>query len=159
MTELYRILCVCTGNICRSPMAEGFIAHMASAHGLDHVHVTSAGTHAPEGSPASTHAVKALADKGVDIRDHRAAFLDHNAVHEADLVLVMEPDHLVRILSLWPEEAGGKVKLMMEFHEKRPCRDGVPDPIGADPDYYRSVASLIEDCCRGVIAHLIRVRP
>ena len=55
MTQLFHILVVCTGNICRSPMAEGILRALAEAEGLDRVVVESAGTHAPEGSPASSH--------------------------------------------------------------------------------------------------------
>lgn len=154
MVKLYKILVVCTGNICRSPMAEGFLAHLAAKQGLEHVVVESAGTHAPEGSPASDFAVQALAEKGVDIQDHRASLIDGQAVRDADLILVMSTEHLSFILTYWQTEAQGKVRLIREFHKTQPMAGPVPDPIGSDQETYRLVADLLESCCEGVVASL-----
>jgi protein-tyrosine-phosphatase len=154
MTDLYRILVVCTGNVCRSPMGEGFLAHLVEAEGLDHVFVESAGTHAPEGSPASSFAVDVAAHRGVDIQNHRASFLDRSAVESADLILVMERGHMAYILSQWPAEAGDKVKLIRAFHPDQPDNMDVPDPIGADLAFYEATAELIMACCKGVIGQL-----
>jgi protein-tyrosine phosphatase len=154
MTKLYRILVVCTGNVCRSPMGEGFLNLLAAEAGLDHVVVESAGTHAPEGSPPTSLAKQAAAELGADIRGHRAAYLDRSMVKEADLILVMEPEHLEFILSRWPEDALDKVKLIRSYHPDRPSAEEVPDPIGAALPVYREVAGLLKECAGGVIRGL-----
>ena len=154
MTDLYRILVVCTGNICRSPMGEGFLNRLAGDAGLDHVVVESAGTHAPEGSPSTSSAISAAAELGADLRNHRATYLDRSLVAGADLILVMTPEHLDFIVSNWPKEAGDKVKLLRVFHRDAPSADEIPDPIGASQPVYRRVAHLIKACCEGVIEQI-----
>lgn len=155
MTDLYRILVVCTGNVCRSPMAEGLLARHAQTAGLHHVVVESAGTHAPEGSPASTFARQAAAELGADIDRHRARYLNRAMVEDADLILVMENAHEQFIASALPAASEGKVKLMRTYHAGDPSSEDVPDPIGADLGYYRDVARLIDDCCMGVLKTLL----
>ena len=154
MTDLYRILVVCTGNICRSPMGEGFLNLLAGEAGLDHVVAESAGTHAPEGSPSTAFAISAAAELGADLRNHSATYLNRNLVAEADLILVMTSEHLEFIVTNWPKEAGDKVKLMRVFHRDAPSADKIPDPIGASQAVYRKVAHLIKACCEGVIEQI-----
>ncbi|MFH2002780.1 MAG: low molecular weight protein-tyrosine-phosphatase [Planctomycetota bacterium] len=154
MTDLYRILVVCTGNVCRSPMAEGLLAlHVKDAH-LDHVVVESGGTHAPEGSAASTFARAAASELGANIQGHRARYLNRAMVKDADLILVMEQAHQYFILSALPEEAEGKVRMIRAFDCNAPSEKDVPDPIGADLGYYRDIARMIDDCCKGVVNYL-----
>jgi protein-tyrosine-phosphatase len=154
MTELYKILVVCTGNVCRSPMAEGFLRSMASERGLDHVVVESAGIHAPVGSPPSTFAVVAAMEMGSDIQNGRAAYLGRRDVESADLILVMERAHLGHILTTWPSDSGDKVKLLRSYHPDEPKEEDIPDPIGADLTYYRGIADLLHECCTGVMRRL-----
>lgn len=154
MTELYHVLVVCTGNICRSPMAEGFLKTLVSDQGLDPLVVESAGIHAPEGSPPSSLAVVAALELGSDIQHGRAAYLKKSDVKEADLILVMERAHMGHILTTWPSDAGTKVKLLRSYHPVQPEEDDIPDPIGSDLTYYRRIAELLHECCEGVIKRL-----
>src|SRR5690606_1974306 len=104
IVPVYRILVVCTGNVCRSPMAEGILRDLLENEGLgDQVEVRSAGTWAVSGSPASENAVRVSADLGVDIEEHRSTPLSHALIHGANLILTMEPGHLEEIVVHVPE--------------------------------------------------------
>lgn len=94
------VLLVCTGNICRSPMAEGFLHRRLAERGVD-AHVSSAGVVAA-GRPASESAVKAMVDHGIDIGDHRSRVIDPAMVAAADLVVGMAREHVREAVVLVP---------------------------------------------------------
>ena len=93
-TRTPTVLMICTGNICRSPMAEGLLRTQLAQEGLtDRIRVSSSGTHGIDGSPASSYAIVALHRMGIDIRGHRARTVTQQAIDEADLLLVMTHGH------------------------------------------------------------------
>jgi len=96
----YSILMVCTGNICRSPMAEGLLRQRLPDDLKPLVDVRSAGTHGLHGNHAEPLAVKAAAAHGADISGHRARILDAPMVRSTDLILAMEKYHLNKINDL-----------------------------------------------------------
>ena len=87
------ILIVCTGNICRSPMAQGFLRQLLAERGLNGISITSAGTSAWADGEATEEAVEALRERGIDISDHRARRLRRSMVESADLVIGMTGEH------------------------------------------------------------------
>lgn len=97
------ILVVCTGNVCRSPMAEGFLRRsLARRLGDDAPPVSSAGTHGWERSPATPEAVEAARERGAAIQDHRARVLTGDLIDDADLVLCMTREHRDAVVGLRP---------------------------------------------------------
>lgn len=101
------ILVVCTGNVCRSPIAEGMLrAALLARMGEDAPLVRSAGTAAWEGSGAMPESVGAAAERGVDIRAHEARVVSTAMVEEADLVLAMAAEHREEVARLVPAAAG-----------------------------------------------------
>jgi protein-tyrosine phosphatase len=103
-----QVLVVCTGNICRSPMAEGFLRELfrrRTEEGSEPVEVLSAGVSAWDGSPATPEAVAAAAERDADVASHRARRLTSDQVQQADLVLAMTGDHAERVLGLDPKAA------------------------------------------------------
>lgn len=136
------ILMVCTGNLCRSPMAAGMLRQRLAREGLDGQYtVRSAGTWALEGRPASEHAVEVMAERGVDIAGHRSHGLTSADIAEADLILVMSREHEQMIANTWPQYRW-KVHRLSQVAGKR--RD-VEDPYGLPIEEYHACANVIED--------------
>jgi protein-tyrosine-phosphatase len=135
------ILMVCTGNICRSPMATGLLRQRLAREGLDGQYtVRSAGTWALDNRPATENAVEVMAERGVDIGDHRARSLTTADIEEAELILVMSREHEQMIAHVWPQYKW-KVYRLSEMAGKR--RD-VEDPYGLPLEEYRTCADVID---------------
>jgi protein-tyrosine phosphatase len=136
------IMFVCTGNLCRSPMAEGLLRKRLADRGLDARHkVASTGTWAVEGRPASEHAITVMAERGIDITDHIAQTITAEEVAAADLILVMSREHKQIIHNTWPQY-DWKVHRLSEIAGKR---KDVSDPYGGPIKEYRACVNVIED--------------
>ena len=98
------VLFVCTGNICRSPMAQGLFADLV--RGRRDIEVTSAGIGAVGGQPPSQYGVDVMAEIGIDIRNIRSKPLMADSVRKADFIFVMTYGHLDSMLLLFPAAAG-----------------------------------------------------
>ncbi|HSN74213.1 MAG TPA: low molecular weight protein arginine phosphatase [Anaerolineae bacterium] len=141
-----RVLLVCTANICRSPMAMGLLRERLRKDGLDNqVMVSSAGVYGLDGNPASQPGVEVLAERGIDIADHRAHTVDEQEIADADLVLVMEEAHRRTLFYSYPHLLG-KIFLLSEmsgnYHD-------IKDPYRQPKEAYErtadEMAALIED--------------
>lgn len=134
------ILFVCTGNICRSPMAAGLLRDRLAEEGLDSRHrVASAGVWALDGRPAAENAVTVMRERGIDISDHVAQTIRAEHVAEADLILVMSREHETMIRNTWPQYAW-KVRRLSEMAGKR---KDIDDPYGQPIKNYRACADII----------------
>ena len=140
-----RVLLVCTGNLCRSPMAVGIGQRILSTrlkcapgelgrHGFE---IASAGTGSAPGYPASDNAAAAMAERGIDIRGHRSQPMTVDSLLAADYIYVMTQGHLDAVLRLAPEVAPRAA--LLDPHG-RP----VADPIGGDIEAYRACARHLE---------------
>jgi len=119
--EPLRILFVCTGNLCRSPMAEGIARHLAAERGYT-VEIRSCGTHANEGDPASENGVTACQEKDIDISAHRSQPLSAELIEWADQVLCMEENHILTVNSRdW--RAPFKTWNLASFIDKKQIKD------------------------------------
>lgn len=135
----FRILFVCTGNTCRSPLAEVLARRELDRRNWTHVRVSSAGTSALEGAPVSDGSLRVAAARGLDLSGHRARPLDPAVVDEADVVLTMSASHAARVVALGGD---GKVDLLTRFVGG--SEGGVPDPFGGDDAVYDETAAVLE---------------
>ena len=152
-----KILFVCTGNSCRSVMAEGLFKKMVQDRAGE-FEVSSAGISAMEGFPASSGTVKVMQAEGVDVSGHRSRPLPKELVRASDKIFVMERTHKDWIVRFVPE-AKDKVFLLAEFHAPNPKNGGeidIPDPIQMSDHFYRDVLSVIRGCVEQIVKNLFK---
>ena len=136
------VLFVCTGNTCRSPMAEAWFRHLCERDGLDWT-AGSAGLAAGPGDPASLHAQKVMAARGIDLSHHAARPFSAYLADEADLIVVMTASHRRRLISLVPD-AAEKTFLLMHYSRLHPETD-VPDPFRGSLQRYEACFQTMEE--------------
>ena len=135
-----KILFVCSGNTCRSPLAEAIAKKLIAASGRTDIEVSSAGTSAWDGSPASDGALLVGMERGLDLSEHRSRLLTPEIIQESDLVLAMAPSHLSRIKDLVP---AANAHLLGAYASGREGHS-VQDPFGGDLDGYRATVDELE---------------
>jgi protein-tyrosine-phosphatase len=145
-----RVLLVCTGNICRSPLAEALLRREAAARNLD-VEASSAGTGAWDGAPASEGAYLVGLEHELDLSAHRARMLTRDLIKQADLILTMSRHHRARIQEL---DAGARVHLLGEYAGRSGEDAEVADPFGADLETYRQTFAQLDELVRVVAGRL-----
>lgn len=135
------ILFVCTGNTCRSSMAEIMAKHLLEEWKVEDVEVISAGVFAVPDETASSDAILALREAGLDLSEHRTKQLSADMIDKADIVLTMTRSHKNMVLSLLPV-AEGKIFTLKEYTTQagNPAEHDVSDPFGSDINVYRATA-------------------
>src|SRR5438128_10521314 len=150
MRSVKSVLFVCTGNICRSPIAEGFFRRLLGNR--KDIEVVSAGVHAVRGQPPSLYAVQVCEEERADISGLRSQPLTATLVDRATHIFAMTGAHLETIQTLFPQ-GGEKSFLLREFEEAGTTvwRD-VPDPIGLGREVYEDCARIIKNALPSVLA-------
>jgi protein-tyrosine-phosphatase len=135
MIEKYVIMFVCTGNSCRSAMAEGALRVLLEKERPGRFEVLSSGTHAASGYPATQYAIEAARIWHADISGHKTQPLTTALIDRADLILGMTSDHVREVVRLQPQ-AAEKTFLFKNYPGTSAVGEGVDDPIGQSLDRY-----------------------
>ena len=142
-----KVLFVCTGNICRSPTAEGVLRHLAKDAGID-IHVESAGTHDYHvGDPPDARAQRHAKGRGYDLSAQRARQVRRRDFEEFDLIVAMDRGHLEILRDNCPPQHLAKVRMLVKGHD-------VPDPYYGGAEGFEQVLDMVEAACLGLLSEI-----
>ncbi len=145
------ILFICTGNICRSPTADGMLRQKLKEEGLHHIKVDSAGTHSfHEGGPPDSRAVKEAAERGYDIKGLVSRPVTPEDFQEFDLMVAMDEGHLKTLQAMKPAHSQTEIKLHSDF-ATNPKWQNVPDPYYGGDEHFTMAFDLIENGVDGLL--------
>jgi protein-tyrosine-phosphatase len=148
-----RVLLVCTGNICRSPLAEVLMRRVLAERAADgDYRVESAGTGAWEGASASEGAYLVGLENELDLSEHRARLITRELVQQSDLVFTMARHHRIRVNELGGER---KTYLLGEYAGLKGAEAEVKDPFGGDLAIYRETFSQLDDLVRKTVNRML----
>ncbi|AWK87793.1 low molecular weight protein-tyrosine-phosphatase [Azospirillum thermophilum] len=156
---MIRVLFVCTGNICRSPTAEGVFRHLVRQAGLEGlIEADSAGTHGyHSGEPPDPRSILAARERGIDLSDLRARTVRPADFAAFDYVLAMDRGHLAHLRRMAPPAPAATVALFLDYAPAAPRRE-VPDPYYGDGPGFLEVLDLCGLGARGLLDHIRRER-
>lgn len=155
-----KVLFVCMGNLCRSPMAEGVFRGQVAQAGLDgRIAIDSAGTHDYHiGEPPDPRAQQAAGRRGYDLSMLRGRQVTRADFSEFDYVLAMDATNLRALERLCPSQHAHKLKLFMEFGANVALRE-VPDPYYGGEQGFEQVLDMVEEASQGLLEHLRALLP
>ena len=139
----YRVLVVCTGNMCRSPMAEGLLAKLLDGELRERIDVSSAGTSTIDGYGASPYSIMICKEKGIDIFDHKTRELSPDIAARSDLILACDRGHKEFVTRRF-EGAAEKTFLLSEFATSGEDSSSIEDPVNCSEEVYRDCFDAIK---------------
>ncbi|MBS7455813.1 low molecular weight protein-tyrosine-phosphatase [Coralloluteibacterium stylophorae] len=150
-----RILFVCLGNICRSPLAEGVLRRRLAEAGLEHVEIDSAGTgdwHV--GQPPDSRTVAVARARGLDISGLRARQVHMDDFHAFDLILCADRSNLQALRRLAPPDARAEIALIRDWAGAGQDGLEVPDPYTGGAEDFEAVHAMLDAAAEAIVARL-----
>jgi protein-tyrosine phosphatase len=157
---MIRVLFVCLGNICRSPLGEGIFRHLVTRAGLDaEFEIDSAGTGSWHvGAPPHHGSQRVARDRGVDLTGQRARQVQAVDLQRFDYILAMDSENFADLNSLARNsKTTAQIHRMLDFAPRLGMRD-VPDPYLGGPEGFDQVFDLVEEACQGLLAAIAQER-
>lgn len=151
-----KIMFICTGNICRSAMADMLMQKKLKDNNIENIEVYSAGTFAEDGDMPTYNAIEIMKQYDVKMKNHKATNIRNSKIEEMDLILCATNSHKITILQMYPN-LNGKVYTMKEYvNDNGEYSDiDISDPWGYDMEIYRFCASEINKCLDKLIEKII----
>lgn len=156
MSRPIRVLFVCLGNICRSPLGEGILREMVKSHGLHgRIEVDSAGTGAYHvGEKPNKHSIAVAQSQGIDITGQRARQLTQDDFNTFNYILAMDRQNLRDIHHVMDGSEGAHIELLLAYHPNKAISPDVPDPYYGGKDGFVDVYNLIYEACAAFLDEL-----
>lgn len=150
---LNKILFVCLGNLCRSPMAEFLFKEKLKESGLENINISSSGFLNQKGARVPREVNELMNEVGINISEHRSSPLTPEIINESDLIVVMEKGQQKKLADRFPEDAF-RIFLLSQFDKQNPEERDIPDPIGQLLSFYRKCFDDIKALVEGLAIHL-----
>ena len=147
-----KIMFICTGNICRSAMAEAMLKKMLQESKKENIEVYSCGISADDGDIPTQNAIEAMAEYGIDLKNHRATNIKYSNIEKMDLILCATLSHKLFVISLYPE-LKDKIFTLKEYVEEKDEIYGIDikDPWGYNLETYKQCAKEIEEALKKLL--------
>ena len=151
-----KMMFICTGNICRSAMAEGMMKKLVEYKNIKDMEICSCGIYAETGDYSTYNAIEAAKVYGADISNHRATNIRDSKIEEMDVILCATTSHKQNVLFLYPN-LNGKVYTMKEYAGLDDYGENIDinDPWGYDLNVYYNCAKEIEECLEKIVEKIV----